>query len=296
MFDYCIKYAGTPDAFRAGQLLLKTPPLINSIDMKLAPIPPGKFLMGSPHKEPGREEQEGPQHEVVLTRPFCMGVCDVTVGQFKAFVKETSYRTEAERGLGLDNGAFRPYPVLNNVFRYDAQINWRNPGFEQTDDYPVVCVSWNDAKAFCDWLSDKEGKKYALPTEAQWEYSCRAGSRTRFSFGDDDQELGQYAWYNDRSRGKPHPVGQKRPNAWGLYDLEGNVSQWTADWYTADYYQKSPQEDPPGPGAGAGGTRVLRGGNWWDVANYSRAAHRNGDFWHPWQSSTNIGFRVVLLP
>ena len=94
----------------------------------------------------------------------------------------------------------------------------------------MVCVSWNDANAFCDWLSEKEGKKYTLPTEAQWEYACRAGSSTKFFFGDDDRELGQYAWYNANSKGKPHPVGQKKPNAWGLYDLEGNVSEWTADW------------------------------------------------------------------
>ena len=205
VLEYCGKYAGTPHAFHAGQRLLKLPPLVNSIGMKLAPIPPGRFLMGSPDSEPGRGAYEGPQHEVVLTRPFYIAIHDVTVGQFKAFVKDKAYPTEAER---TSEGA----TVLEDgKWVNDPQANWRNPGFKQTDEHPVVCVSWNDAQAFCEWLSMKEGKKYALPTEAQWEYACRAGSRTMFSFGDDDQELGQYAWYwhGANTELKPHPVGEK---------------------------------------------------------------------------------------
>ena len=107
-----------------------------------------------------------------MTRPFYMGVHEVTVGQFRAFVKATGYKTEAEKG----GGAYRS--VKDGKWAIDPKANWDNPGFEQTDEHPVVCVSWNDAKAFCDWLSEKEGKKYALPTEAQWEYSCRAGTTT----------------------------------------------------------------------------------------------------------------------
>jgi formylglycine-generating enzyme required for sulfatase activity len=285
VFDYCRKYAGTPQAFRAGRLLLKAPPLVNSIGMKLAPIPPGKFLMGSPDNEQGRDPHEGPQHEVVLTRPFYMGVHTVTVGQFKAFVKAKGYRTEAENG-GRANRLFA------DGWREDPQANWKNPGFEQTDDHPVACVSWNDAKTFCDWLSDKEGKQYALPTEAQWEYCCRAGSRTKFYFGDDERALAQYAWYKANSEMKAHPVGQKVANPWGLYDMHGNVWQWTADWYAADYYQKSPKEDPPGPSAGE--FRVQRGGAWYyDV--YCRSAHRFGRN-TPSNRSTDFGFRVALLP
>jgi formylglycine-generating enzyme required for sulfatase activity/serine/threonine protein kinase len=285
VFDYCQKYAGTFQAFRAG-LLLRKLPLVNSIGMKLAPIPPGKFLMGSPDDEAGREAHEGPQHEVVITRPFYIGVYNVTVGQFKAFVKEKGYQTEAE----TSGGAYRLFP--DGDWKNDPEANWQNPGFEQTDDHPVVCVSWYDAKAFCDWLSDKEGKQYALPTEARWEHSCRAGSRTKFSFGDDDQELVQYAWYNANAQMKTHPVGQKKPNAWGLYDMHGNVWQWTADWYGGDYYQKSPKEDPPGPSAG--GSRVLRGGDWYGVAGDCRAARRRG-LHAPSGRNTHIGFRVVLL-
>jgi serine/threonine protein kinase len=183
VLDYCQKYAGTPYTSRAAPLLLKLP-LVNSIGMKLVPIPPGKFLMGAPDDEPVRRDHEGPQHEVVLTRPFYIGVYDVTVGQFRAFVKETGYRTEAET-----SGEGATVLITDSEAKMDPKANWQNPGFEQTDDHPVVCVSWNDAKAFCDWLSKKEGKTYALPTEAQWEYVCRAGSTTRFYCGDDEQEL-----------------------------------------------------------------------------------------------------------
>ncbi len=260
----------------------------NSIAMKLRLIPPGQFLMGSPDDEVGREAQEGPEHEVVITRPFRMGVHDVTVGQFKAFVKEKGYKTQAEK----TGGAWRPFP--DGYWKQDPQVNWHNPNFEQTDDHPVVCVSWHDAKAFCDWLSEKEGKNYGLPTEAQWEYACRAGSNTKFYFGGDDQYLGEYGWYSANSMGKPNPVGQKKPNAWGLYDLGGNVSQWTADWLRTDYYQQSPKEDPPGPKAG--GTRALRGSNWWDGARFARAAFRHGsDFWLPWKGCTGTGFRIIQI-
>jgi formylglycine-generating enzyme required for sulfatase activity/serine/threonine protein kinase len=285
--DYCQKYAGTPYVSRATPLLLKLPPLVNSVGMMLAPIPPGKFLMGSPDDDPGRRDHEGPQHEVVLTRPFYIGVHDVTVGQFRAFVKESGYQTEAEAS---GEGAV----VFTDSYeaKLDPKANWAAPGFEQTDDHPAVCVSWNDARAFCDWLSKKEGKTYALPTEAQWEYACRAGSKTKFYFGDDEQELGQYAWYDANAERKTHPVGQLRANAWGLFDMHGNVWQWTADWFAADYYQKSPREDPPGPATGS--TRALRGGGW-NIAPFAcRSAYRVHDH-GPSVRTTHIGFRVVLL-
>jgi formylglycine-generating enzyme required for sulfatase activity len=259
----------------------------NSIGIKMRLIPPGKFLMGSPDDEEGREGWEGPQHAVVLTEPFYIGVHDVTVGQFKAFVKAKGYQTEAEKSGGALHGSPK------GGFRKDLQANWQNPGFEQTDENPVVAVSWHDAQAFCEWLSDKEGKQYTLPTEARWEYSCRAGAVTRFYSGDADHEVAEYAWYSANSEGKTHPVGQKKSNAWGLYDITGNVWQWTGDWYNASYYRLGPKEDPPGPSTGR--SRVLRGCSIHDDVYHSRAACR-----HWWASTpsarfTHVGFRVVQV-
>ena len=126
---------------------------------------------------------------------------------------------------------------------------------EQSDDFPVGNVSWNDAVAFCEWLSKKEGRNYRLPTEAEWEYACRAGSQTAYFFGDNPRQLLQYAHVGKQTR----PMGQLKHNPWGLYNMYGNQWQWTADWYASDYYLKSPKEDPTGPASGI--TRVMRGGS-----------------------------------
>jgi formylglycine-generating enzyme required for sulfatase activity len=260
--------------------------ITNSIGMKLRLIPPGKFLMGSAEDDLGRAMYQGPQHGVTLTKPFCMGTHAVTVGQFKAFVKEFDYQTEAEKG----NGATRLFP--GRTWEQDAKANWRNPGYEQTDNHPVVCVSWNDAKAFCDWLSAKEHKTYALPTEAQWEYGCRAGSSTYYYFGDDAKELAQFAWYLVNAESKAHPVGQRKPNAWGFFDMHGNAWQWTADWFAPDYYLKSPENDPPG--ASASLTRVLRGGGWADSTAHCNSVFRNRAH-TPSERYAHFGFRVVLV-
>jgi formylglycine-generating enzyme required for sulfatase activity/serine/threonine protein kinase len=264
--------------------------IANSIGMTLRLIPPGKFLMGSPEDETGRQSNEGPLHEVSITKPFRMGVHDVTVGQFDAFVKATGYRTEAEKG----DGSFRF--VLGDdkdKWKRDPATNWKNVGFEQSDNHPVVCVSWNDARAFCEWLSAKEGKSYALPTEAQWEYACRTGTATSGPFGGDDvPELGRFAWFNRNSEWKTHAVGRKGANPWGLFDMHGNVWQWTADRFAADYYANSPKEDPPGPAAGE--LRVLRGGAWDNDAGLCRAAFRLGNR-DPSYRTTSFGFRVVVL-
>jgi eukaryotic-like serine/threonine-protein kinase len=258
----------------------------NSIGMKLRLIPPGRFLMGSTEDDRGRGLYQGPQHGVTITRPFSMGTSAVTIEQFKAFVKEKEYRTEAEKG----NGAPRLGP--GPVWVLDPKANWRNSGYEQTDNHPVVCVSWNDAKAFCDWLSAKEQKTYALPTEAQWEYACRAGSSTSYYFGNDAKELAQHAWYIANAEWKGHPVGELKPNAWGLFDMHGNVWQWTADWFALDYYLKSPETDPAG--ASAGFTRVLRGGGWADSTAHCNSIFRNRAH-APSERLAHFGFRVVLL-
>ena len=197
--------------------------ITNSIGMKLKLIPAGAFKMGSPVSDKDASEDEKPLHDVEITHPFYLGVYPVTKGQFAAFVSGTDYKTEGEQA--------------------GDKATWRDPGFVQTDDEPVVYVTWNDAMKFCDWLSDKK-KIYTLPTEAEWEYACRAGTTTVYSFGDDPTTLGDYAWYLDNSGSRTHPVGGKNPNPWGLHDMNGNVFQWCADYYDEKYYQNSPDKDP----------------------------------------------------
>ena len=261
---------------------------VNTIGMKLRFIPPGKSVMGSSKEEidywlkrSGNDWvnekllSEGPQHEVEITQPFYLGQTDVTVGQFRQFVQATGYQIEA--------GA-------SHFGQFDANKNWQNPGFAQTEDHPVVCVSWNDAVEFCNWLSNKEGKTYRLPTEAEWEYSCRAGSKGRWSFGDNEGELLDYARFLSNSQGHTWPVAGLKENAWGLYDMHGNVFEWCQDWYDANYYKTSPPKDPPGPDAGT--ERVLRGGSWCFYPGQCRSAFRVRNT--PGARCDDDGFRVVL--
>jgi formylglycine-generating enzyme required for sulfatase activity len=229
--------------------------ITNSIGMKLVLIPAGKFLMGSPQTEEGRYDNEH-QHEVEITEAFYMGQYPVTKGEFAAFVKATGHP---------------------------------NPGAGETDQHPVVEVDWKDAVAFCDWLGQKEDKDYRLPTEAEWEYSCRAGTTTAYSFGDHPNKLKAYGWCDDNAGGAAYKVGEKKPNSWGLYDMHGNVWEWCEDWYDKDYYQKSPGQNPQGPTAGR--YRVVRGGSFDDPPRDCRAACRN--YGAPWFRSDGLGFRVV---
>src|SRR3990172_3654371 len=167
--------------------------ITNSIGMRLVLIPAGEFTMGSPGSDKDVPIDEKPQHRVRITRPFFLGAYEVTVGQFRQFVKETGRKTE-------------DIPTKGGL------VSWNNPGWQQTDEHPAVWVNWHEAVAFCGWLSRKEGKTYRLPAEAEWEYACRAGSASRYTFGDDARELGEYAWFSPNSRGSPQPVGQKKPN------------------------------------------------------------------------------------
>jgi len=155
--------------------------------------------------------------------------------------------------------------------------------------HPVVCVSHNDAAAFCSWLSGKTGKTVHLPTEAEWEYACRADSKGKYCFGDDDSQLRDYAWYFGNSNSTTHPVGQKKPNAWGLYDMHGNVGEWCSDWY-ADSYANASNQNPQGPVSS--GYRVLRGGGWSSNPQHCRSASR---YRHsPGDRVSNFGFRVAV--
>jgi formylglycine-generating enzyme required for sulfatase activity/serine/threonine protein kinase len=262
-------------------------PVVNSIGMKLAFIPPGKFTMGSSREEidrcltlvrnlPVAEEKrkwlialiqsEGPDHEVEITHPFYMASTEVTVGQFRQFVKEDNYQVGAD--------------------------TWTKPGWDQSENHPVVWVNWKNAVAFCTWLSKKEGRKYRLPTEAEWEYCCRAGTRSRYSFGDKESDLPKCAWISANSGQKTQPVKQLAPNPWGLYDMHGSVWEWCQDLYDADYYKISPKQDPQGPAGD--GLRTGRGGAWdRDLeALYCRSAFRS--HWDVDLRSNSFGFRVVL--
>ncbi len=300
-----------------------TKQITNSIGMKLTLVPSGEFKMGSGEsaeetaaffkKNYGMDfltadsfKDEHPQHRVRITKPLYLGAYHVTRGQFRQFVKDSGYKTDAEKG---DNPGAYGWDAKKKTFDFNKDYSWRNTGFEQTDEHPVVNVSWNDAVAFCKWLSKKEDKTYRLPTEAEWEYACRAGTTTRYHSGDDPETLAKVAnvadatakakfpdwrWTIKASDGYVFtaPVGKFRPNAFGLYDMHGNAWQWCADWYDADYYTKSPTDDPTGPSGGS--RRVLRGGGWIGVARDCRSADRyNGG---PGSCIFSLGFRASLVP
>ena len=262
--------------------------IVNALGMKLVRVSPGRFLMGSPRGEEGRNDDEW-QHEVEITCPFHLGAHEVTVGQFRQFVTATGYRTEAERdGDGGGTSA------RTGTFVRGAASNWRHPGWKQDDNHSVVNVSWNDAVAFCTWLSRKEGRVYELPSEAEWEYACRAGTLSRFATGADAESLLGSANVADASARERFvftaPAGHFRPNAWGLYDMHGNAWEWCADWYGR--YPPQTAQDPRGPAGG--GERVLRGGSWFGSPRHCRSAAR----FHQAPDSRNVsfGFRVLRRP
>ena len=277
----------------------------NSIGMKLVLIPPGEFDMGSTKEE---QEQpikmirkhnfgldsmdfvlsESPRHRVRITRPFYFGQYEITVSQFQEFVYKTDYKTDAEtNGMG-------GMSVNRQTGKWEGhkpEYSWRNAFPGQTNQYPVVNVNWSDAVAFCEWLSREEGKTYRLPTEAEWEYACRAGATTRYFFGDSSALLEQYAWFCRIAQGTAHPAGQKTPSSWGLYDILGNAEEWCSDWMPLDYYLRSPLENPTGPAPTPSRGRVVRGGAWHVGALCCRCANRGGR--SPTVCRVFTGFRVV---
>ena len=294
--------AGAGGAAKAKELALD---LGNKVTLKLVQIPAGKFLMGSPESEKDRDKEEI-QHEVTISKPFYMGITHVTVDQFATFVKDSGYKTDAEKD-GSSVGSEIKDGTLD--LKMVDGCSWRNPSFDQRGDHPVVQVSWNDAKAFCDWLSKKTGKTVSLPTEAQWEYACRAGTKTAYPWGDDPD--GGKGWANcgdQRLKKKlpnaaaawmffgwddgfvfTSPVGSYKANAFGLYDMNGNAWQWCQDRYGD--YEKGAATDPTGAATGA--SRVLRGGSWLDLPRFCRAAYRNRHS-PGYRHTYRLGFRVVL--
>jgi formylglycine-generating enzyme required for sulfatase activity len=228
-------------------------PVTNSLGMKLALIPAGTFTMGSPESERGRSADEK-QHEVEIKEPFYLGVHEVRIRDFRAFAEDAGYKTEAEKA-GEKN-------------------TWKDLADTQTEDHPISKVSWNDAQAFCAWLSKKEGKNYRLPTEAEWEYACRAGTKTRYYSGDDVESL---RGVGNAGSSSTTPVGEFKANAFGLYDMHGNVYEWCQD-----LYEKGKTD------------RVYRGGGYdWcdDPERHCRSAFRGR--YEPSARYHWLGFRVA---
>ena len=264
--------------------------ITNSIGMKLVLVPPGEFEMGSPQAwideqlgtsggTDGHEtdlRSESPRHHVRITQPFYLGACEVTQGEY-------------QRVMGANPSEF---PAAGNGKDQIAG--------DDRSRFPVERVSWNDAVEFCRRLTElpaeqAAGRSYGLPAEAQWEYACRAWSTGRYGFSPDgapvcreadERTLLDYGWFHANARGATHPVGLKRANHWGLYDMHGNVAEWCQDWYDQDYYWKSPAADPPGPPRGS--DHVHRGGSWDAPANECRCACRS----HYALRGSDIGFRV----
>ena len=228
---------------------------VNSIGMEFATIPSGSFKMGGDKHLEQAEDHENPIHAVSFSNPFLMGKYVVTQGQWSAVMES-------------------------------------NPSAFTDDLRPVERVSWNDVQAFIAALNNRENiYGYRLPTEAEWEYAARAGSQRAYTFGQEAGALDQYAWYRKNSRNQTHPVGQLEPNAWGLYDMHGNVHEWCQDWFDREYYSRSPSHAPRGPEEGL--AKSLRGGDWGSGKWYCRCASRSLS--SPDRRSNRVGVRLVRM-
>ena len=246
--------------------------ITNSIGMEMVLIKHGKFILRSQKTELGNGgkhiEDESLQHEVRISRDFYMGQTEVTQGQWKAI-------------MGTE-----PWKGKEHV--------------KEGENYPASYVSWFQAGEFCKKLSkqeEKQGRKYRLPTEAEWEYACRAGTRTKYSFGEDEGKLSEHAWFDTNAKivgeSYAHEVGQKKANGNGLHDMHGNVSEWCSDHYDPKYYANSEKVDPIASTSSRKG-RVTRGGNWFGPQGFCRSAVRDGENL-PHALSSALGFRLVLL-
>lgn len=246
-----------------------TPRITNTVGMDLMLIPPGEFMM-----QPG--------YRVKLSKPYFLSAHEVTVKQFRQFVEATGYTSNLE---APDRGAV----VVGAPEMVEVKgANWRT-ATPTGDDYPVIGISFNDAEQFCAWLSEREQKTYRVPTEAQWCWACRAGSGARYPSGDDPQTVDEFEWHNGNSGEQLHPVGKRKSNAWGLFDMNGNAVEWCRDWFI-DPYPQGLVADPHGPAVGT--FRVLRGGSFHDGPFPSTLRGAFG----PQQSMTHIGFRVCRDP
>jgi len=270
----------------------------SSVTFDLVPIPGGKFTMGSAAGEPGRGDDEGPQVQVAI-EPFWMERCEARWEEYDRWYEADLPQSKKPDGIS------KPTPAYT-----DMTFNMGRDG------YPAICMSNIAARQYCAWLSKVTGHFYRLPTEAEWEYACRAGTTTRWSFGDDEKQLGDYAWFKGNAENKYHPVGLKKPNPWGLFDMHGNAAEWVADGYVADAYAPAhgaaPRSEPYLPPPRDDKQRPvrfphsLRGGSWQDDAAQLRSAARRASdpAWNKrdpqiprsWWYLTDgqlVGFRVV---
>lgn len=238
-----------------------------NLKFDMVAIPGGEFMMGSPASEQEREADEGPQHRVKID-PFWMGKYEVTWDIFEPFVYKDFELTQSNGAVSAEVDAVaRPTkPYLDMTFGMGKE------------NHPAVGMTQYNAIQFCKWLYARTGVFYRLPTEAEWEYASRAGSQTAYSFGDDPTTLDEYAWYQANSNKTTHPVGSKKPNAWGLYDMHGNVAEWTIDQYIPDFYKKFKSKATANPVAKPEKLypHVIRGGSFEDEAAALRSANREG--------------------
>ena len=274
-----------------------------TISFEMVFIPGGSFLMGSPPSEAGRQDHEGPPYPVKLDA-FYLCTTEATLDLFLWYYQETvcenkdALAREKTKAGGMDgvNAITGATPVYGDM----------TMGYGEK--HPAIGMSWQNAMFFCEWLAKKTGRKYRLPTEAEWEYACRADTSTAFSFGNDPNQLGDFTWYKGNAKSEPHEVARKKPNAWGLYDMLGNVHEWVYDFYSPAAYQeaakKNPAINPKGPASGT--VHVARGGDYTSTAEALRCAARNFEemWWHSddpqipkskwWLPNMDfIGFRVA---
>ncbi|WP_229203144.1 formylglycine-generating enzyme family protein [Dyadobacter jejuensis] len=289
-----LSYSQTKDFKNYTQVIGGSPQVYDMVA-----IPGGEFTMGSPASEKGHQDDEGPQHKVKI-EPFWMGKYEVSwdiydLYSFKNMEKEMAARhPDPEKSVVKTDASTRPSPPY-----VDMSFGMGR------EHYPAINMTQYAAIYFCKWLYDKTGIFYRLPTEAEWEYACRAGSQTAYSFGDDASKLDEYAWYSKNSDGAYKNIGLKKPNAWGLHDMHGNVMEWTLDQYIPDYYGNKPNGEKYAPVKELYPTAV-RGGSWDDDAEDLRSAARTAskpewkildpqlpksEWWMT--SASFVGFRVV---
>jgi formylglycine-generating enzyme required for sulfatase activity len=242
---------------------------VEGVTFDFARIDPGRFTMGSPYRyvDEYNWTYEMSAHDVTIGSPYYLGITEVTVEQFRLFAEQTGYRTDAEK-------QGRVYVPDEKGWHFEMLLDWRSPGYVQTDREPVVCLGWYDAVAFCQWLSIKTGQRLRLPSEAEWEYACRAGTAGAHPGG-----LGEMGWYAWNSAARTHPVARKKPNAWGLYDMQGNAWEWVQDLYHRDGL------DAPRDGSA-----------WCDTADVDpRGLTRGGSFLNPeWLCRSYIRMQTPL--